>query len=178
MSKEFVVLVNEQDQEIGLEEKLAAHEKALLHRAFSLFVFNSKGEMLIHQRAANKYHCPNLWTNAVCSHPRQGETLQEALKRRSKEELNLNLVEQPTKLFEFIYKAKFDNGLTEHEYDHVFAITSDEQPRIVPEEVQDFKYLLPTQIEQEIEKNPEKFTYWFRKAFPKVIEKWSSLVMK
>src|SRR4249919_2599143 len=112
-----VILVNEQNEAIGTMEKMEAHRKALLHRAFSVFIFNSKGEMLLQQRALNKYHSGGLWTNACCSHPRPGELIEDAATRRLKEELGF---ETPLKkIFQFTYQASFDNGLTEHEFDHV-----------------------------------------------------------
>ncbi len=115
-----VILVNELDEAIGSMEKMEAHEKALLHRAFSVFLFNKNGEMLLQKRAATKYHSPSLWTNACCSHPMPGETTEQAALRRLKEELGFTTNVQ--KAFHFTYKAVFDNGLTDHEFDHVFVV--------------------------------------------------------
>ena len=137
--EEQVILVNEKDEPIGLMGKMEAHEKGLLHRAFSVFVFNSKQEVLLQQRAACKYHSPNLWTNTCCSHPRAGETNQQAGERRLQEEMGLQVPLR--EVFSFIYKAPFDNGLTEHEYDHVLVGYSDAQPQINPEEVASWKWL-------------------------------------
>ena len=119
--QEEVILVNERDEPTGTMEKMEAHRNAILHRAFSIFIFNAKGEMLLQQRAKNKYHSPGLWTNACCSHPRPGEEIKEAATRRLKEELGF--VAELTKIFEFTYRHEFDNGLTEYEFDHVFTGT-------------------------------------------------------
>ncbi|MBS4064591.1 MAG: isopentenyl-diphosphate Delta-isomerase, partial [Chitinophagaceae bacterium] len=131
---ELVILVNEADEEIGFMEKMEAHEKALLHRAFSVFVFNSSGEMLLQQRASEKYHSANLWTNTCCSHPRPGESVAQAANRRLKEEMGFQTPLQ--KAFDFVYKAPFDNGLTEYEFDHVFIGTYEGSIEMNPSEVQ------------------------------------------
>ena len=135
--EEFVILVDEKDNQLGLMPKMEAHEKAVLHRAFSVFIFNSKGELMLQQRAAHKYHSPLLWTNTCCSHQRDGETNIEAGERRLVEEMGFktNLKE----IFSFVYKAPFDNGLTEHELDHVMVGYFDGLPEINPEEVASFK---------------------------------------
>ncbi|WP_246175236.1 isopentenyl-diphosphate Delta-isomerase, partial [Tenacibaculum aiptasiae] len=138
--KEQVILVDEQDNPIGLMEKIEAHEKALLHRAFSVFVFNSKGELMLQQRAAEKYHSPLLWTNTCCSHQRDGETSLEAGKRRLQEEMGF--VCELEEVFWFIYKAPFDNGLTEHELDHVMVGKFEGEPEINKEEVEAYKWML------------------------------------
>ena len=157
--EEQVILVNEKDEPIGLMGKMEAHEKGLLHRAFSVFVFNSKQEVLLQQRAACKYHSPNLWTNTCCSHPRVGETNQQAGERRLQEEMGLQVPLQ--EVFSFIYKAPFDNGLTEHEYDHVLIGYSDAQPQINPEEVASWKWLSLEAIKEDILQAPERYTAWF-----------------
>jgi len=165
---EQVVLVNELDEQIGVMEKMEAHEKALLHRAISVFIFNSKGEMLLQKRAAKKYHSAGLWTNACCSHPRPAETAAEAAHRRLKEELGF---ETPLrKAFDFTYKAPFDNGLTEHEFDHVF--TGIYEGRIYPEadEVQDYCFKPMEEIENALELKNDHFTIWFKIAYPLVRE--------
>ena len=161
--EEQVILVNEKDEPIGLMGKMEAHEKGLLHRAFSVFVFNSKQEVLLQQRAACKYHSPNLWTNTCCSHPRAGETNQQAGERRLQEEMGLQVPLQ--ELFSFIYKAPFDNGLTEHEYDHVLIGYSDAQPQINPEEVASWKWLSLEAIKEDILQAPERYTAWFKIIF-------------
>ena len=161
--EEQVILVNEKDEPIGLMGKMEAHEKGLLHRAFSVFVFNSKQEVLLQQRAACKYHSPNLWTNTCCSHPRAGETNQQAGERRPQEEMGLQVPLQ--EVFSFIYKAPFDNGLTEHEYDHVLIGYSDAQPQINPEEVASWKWLSLEAIKEDILQAPERYTAWFKIIF-------------
>ena len=161
--EEQVILVNEKDEPIGLMGKMEAHEKELRHRAFSVFVFNSKQEVLLQQRAACKYHSPNLWTNTCCSHPRAGETNQQAGERRLQEEMGLQVPLQ--EVFSFIYKAPFDNGLTEHEYDHVLIGYSDAQPQINPEEVASWKWLSLEAIKEDILQAPERYTAWFKIIF-------------
>ena len=161
--EEQVILVNEKDEPIGLMGKMEAHEKGLLHRAFSVFVFNSKQEVLLQQRAACKYHSPNLWTNTCCSHPRAGETNQQAGERRLQEEMGLQVPLQ--EVFSFIYKAPFDNGLTELEYDHVLIVYSDAQPQINPEEVASWKWLSLEAIKEDILQAPERYTAWFKIIF-------------
>ena len=163
--EEKVILVDEQDNPIGLMEKLEAHQKALLHRAFSVFILNDKGEIMLQQRAANKYHSPNLWTNTCCSHPRAGETNQQAGERRLQEEMGLQVPLR--EVFSFIYKAPFDNGLTEHEYDHVLVGYSDAQPQINPEEVASWKWLSLEAIKEDILQAPEQYTAWFKIIFEK-----------
>lgn len=163
---DWVQLVNEQDVEIGVMEKLTAHEQGLLHRALSVFIFNSKGEMLLHQRAAHKYHSALLWTNACCTHPRPSEPLIDAASRRLEEEMGMSA--QVNFAFSFIYKAEFENGLTEYEYDHVFIGNSDSIPSPNKDEVAGYKYLSMEKIEEWIIKSPEDFTIWFRLIFDKI----------
>ena len=161
--EEKVILVNEKDEPIGLMGKMEAHEKGLLHRAFSVFIFNSKQEVLLQQRAACKYHSPNLWTNTCCSHPREGESNLQAGERRLQEEMGMRV--SLKEVFSFIYKAPFDNGLTEHEYDHVLVGYSDLQPRINPEEVASWKWLSLEAIKEDILQAPERYTAWFKIIF-------------
>ncbi|MBV1888096.1 MAG: isopentenyl-diphosphate Delta-isomerase, partial [Urechidicola sp.] len=139
MTVEQVILVNENDEQLGLMEKMEAHEKALLHRAFSVFTFNENGELLLQQRAASKYHSPLLWTNTCCSHQRNGESNIEAGKRRLQEEMGF--VCELKEIFSFVYKAPFDNGLTEHELDHVMTGIYNENPKINKEEVENYKWM-------------------------------------
>lgn len=167
---EQVILVNEADEEIGFMEKMEAHEKALLHRAFSVFVFNSSGEMLLQQRASEKYHSANLWTNTCCSHPRPGETVAAAADRRLVEEMGFQAPLQ--KAFDFVYKAPFDNGLTEYEFDHVFIGTYEGVIEPNPLEVQAHAFRSFDAIESLIQSDPGQFTSWFLIAFPKVKAWW------
>jgi isopentenyl-diphosphate Delta-isomerase len=160
--KDYVVLVDENDNEIGIAEKMEAHEKALLHRAFSVFIFNSQGQMLLQQRAAHKYHSPNLWTNSCCSHPRPNESVIDAAKRRLKEEIGLSV--KLEKKFDFVYRTDFDNNLTEYEYDHVFIGYSNNDPKINPEEVRNFKWKTVSEIKTDIILFPNTFTSWFKIA--------------
>jgi isopentenyl-diphosphate delta-isomerase len=158
--KEQVVLVDEQDNATGTMEKIEAHEKGLLHRAFSVLLFNDKDELLLQQRAFNKYHCPGLWTNTCCSHPYADENTLTAAKRRLKEEMGIECSLQ--KVFDFIYKAAFDNGLTEHEFDHVFFGRFSGTPVINPKEVAGWKYLSLNNLKKEMTQDPESYTPWFK----------------
>ena len=164
-----IILVNELDEPIGSMGKMEVHEKALLHRAFSIFLFNKKGNMLLQQRAATKYHSPSLWTNACCSHPMPGETTERAASRRLQQELGITTV--LTKAFHFTYKAVFDNGLTEHEFDHVFVGEYDGEMSLNKEEVKDVCYKAMSEIKLELNNNPIAYTAWFKIAFP-LLEKW------
>lgn len=163
-----VILVNEADIPIGAMEKLEAHQKARLHRAFSVFVFNTRGDLLLQQRADNKYHSPGLWTNTCCSHPNPGEDTEAAAQRRLGEEMGFQT--RLVKAFDFIYQAPFDNGLTEHEFDHVFVGRHDGEILPNKEEVKDYCYQSPTEIESAMESHPQKYTVWFHIAFPKLME--------
>lgn len=158
--EEFVVLVNPEDEVLGLMEKQQAHVNGLLHRAFSIFLFNSKGEMLLQKRAAEKYHSPNQWTNAVCSHPRNGETYLDGAKRRLKEELGITA--DLSEKFNFIYKADVGEGLWEHELDHVFVGTYEGDFNLNKDEVDDVRYVSMEELDQELTENPEHFTEWFK----------------
>lgn len=159
----MVILVNENDQPIGTMEKMEAHEKAVLHRAFSVFIINQKGEVMLQQRAAHKYHSPLLWTNTCCSHQRVGETNIEAGMRRLQEEMGFQV--SLKELFHFIYKAPFDNGLTEHELDHVMIGYYDAEPNINPEEVESWKWMGIEDIREDMTENPEIYTVWFKIIF-------------
>ena len=161
--EEKVILVNQNDEPIGLMPKMEAHEKALLNRAFSVFVMNDKGEIMLQQRASHKYHSPLLWTNTCCSHQRDGESNIDAGLRRLQEEMGFDT---PLKeVFSFIYKAPFDNGLTEHELDHVMIGHYKGEPVINPEEVADWKSMLPEAIEADMEVHPDQYTAWFKIIF-------------
>ncbi len=163
MQEEQVILVNEQDEQIELMPKMEAHKKAVLHRAFSVFVFNEKGELVLQQRAAEKYHSPLLWTNSCCSHQRNGETNIQAGKRRLMEEMGF--VCELEEVTSFIYKAPFDNGLTEHELDHIMIGYFNEDPKINIEEVESFKWMLLEDVKTDIEVNPTMYTEWFKIIF-------------
>ena len=160
---EQVVLVDEQDHPIGLMEKQAAHIGPHLHRAFSVFIFNSKGELLMQQRALSKYHSPGLWTNTCCSHPRDGETLEEATSRRLMEEMGMTC--EMHEVYTFIYKAPVGQGLTEHEFDHVWIGRSDDTPLINREEVESWKYMSLSDLKKDIQLHPELYTEWFKITF-------------
>ena len=163
---DYVVLVNKKDQEIGTMEKMEAHQKGLLHRAFSVFIFNSKGEMLIHRRALGKYHSPGLWTNTCCSHPRPNETVLDAANRRLDEEMGMG--ESLSEVVSFVYHHKFDNGLVEHEFDHILTGISDALPSINEDEVDSYKYMGIEELEQSMKQNPDDYSIWFKLAYPKL----------
>jgi isopentenyl-diphosphate Delta-isomerase len=168
MAEEKVVLVNEQDEVMGLMNKMEAHEKAVLHRAFSVFIFNNKGETLLQQRATTKYHSPLLWTNACCSHPREGETYEEAALRRMPEEIGLTT--EIEEAFWFIYRADVGQGLTEHELDHVFIGYSNDEPELNPEEACNYKWMKAEDVKNDIASNPDLYTEWFKIIFNKYYE--------
>jgi isopentenyl-diphosphate delta-isomerase len=159
---EEVVLVDAQDAPLGTMEKMEAHRRGLLHRAFSVFLFHPNGDMLIHRRAKEKYHSGGLWTNACCSHPRQGETTEEAAHRRMMEELGIDC--SIDEKFSFIYRAELDKGLIEHELDHVFFGQFNGNLRPNPEEVMDWKFISTEELEAKLAAHPEKFTEWFKIA--------------
>jgi isopentenyl-diphosphate Delta-isomerase len=150
-------------------EKLEAHQKGILHRAFSIFIFNSKHEMLLQKRAAKKYHSAGLWSNACCSHPHPHEEVKFAALRRLREEMGFSSPLE--KAFDFVYKISFDNGLTENEFDHVFVGTFDGEIKANPEEIDDYTYRSMTEIKQDLLDNPGRYTAWFRIAFPR-LEAW------
>ena len=171
MVTEEVILVNEKDEQTGVMEKMEAHRKGLLHRAFSVFIFNDKGEMLLQQRALSKYHSPSLWSNACCSHPVPSEEIKAAAHRRIIEELGINI--PLDKQFHFIYKAELDNGLTEYEFDHVFTGSYDLMPDFNSDEVQDCCYKSMEAIKSSLLTHPQKFTEWFKIVFPDIENWWS-----
>ena len=159
-AEELVVLINENDEVLGLMNKLEAHENGLLHRAFSVFLFNSKGEMLLQKRAASKYHSPNQWTNAVCSHPRNEESYKDAALRRLNEELGITT--EITEKFHFIYKADVGGNLWEHELDHVFIGEYEGNFNLNQDEVSEVRYISMEDLNIEVSSNPENFTEWFK----------------
>jgi len=161
-----LILVDEHDNPIGKLDKTSVHEQGLLHRAFSLFVFNSKGEILLQQRADHKYHSAGLWSNACCSHPRFGEELNTAVQRRLLDEMGMDC--DPMFVFSFLYRVEFDNGLVEHEFDHVFFDVLEALPSINLEEVKSYKYMSMDNLEKELLSNPAYYTEWFKLCIPQV----------
>ena len=165
-----VILVDFQDNAIGVMEKMMAHETGKLHRAFSIFIFNDKEELLLHRRALTKYHSPGLWTNTCCSHPMPGEDVLAAAHRRLKEEMGMECT--LVKSFDFIYHAELDNDLIEHEFDHVFFGRSNESPVINAEEVCEWKWMKLYDLYIDSQLNAEKYTAWFKIALPQVMKQF------
>jgi len=169
---EIMILVDEHDNPIGTMEKMEAHRRGLLHRAFSCFVFNDRRETLIQRRAANKYHNPGIWANTCCSHPRPGENIIEAVKRRMPEELGFAIA-NPRELMWFIYKAEFPNGLTEHELDHVvIAEYNGESIKQNPDEVAEIRWISRKDLEAEVAANPENFSFWLKRILELNVLPW------
>ena len=158
---ERVILVDANDNEIGTEEKLLAHELGKLHRALSILIFNSQSKLLLQKRAECKYHCGGLWSNTCCSHPRPGESVEDAASRRLKEEMGMDC--ELKKKFSFRYRAEFENGLTEHEIDHVLIGRCDAEPILNPEEVGEYKWVDMEELNKDILQNSDDYTPWFRK---------------
>ena len=165
MNEEQVILVDESDRQLGLMPKMEAHEKGVLHRAFSVFLFNDDNELMLQQRAAHKYHSPLLWTNTCCSHQRDGESSIEAGKRRLMEEMGIEA--ELTEATTFIYKAPFDNGLTEHELDHILTGRFNGEPSINREEVVSWKWMALEDVKSDMMENPDLYTAWFKIIFDK-----------
>ena len=163
MSKENVILVDEKDNQVGLMPKLEAHEKGLLHRAFSIFIFNSDYKLLLQKRASSKYHSGGLWTNTCCSHPRDGEDTMDAASRRLYEEMGIKT--SLRKVHEFIYRAELDNNLIENEFDHVFYGIYNDDPVLNTDEADDFKWIDMETLKNDIDNNPDQYTVWFKIAF-------------
>jgi len=168
MKEEFVILVNENDVETGIMEKMQAHKEGKLHRAFSVFILNEKNEMLLQKRAAHKYHSAGLWSNACCSHPRPKEETVLAAVRRLDEEIGL----RDCKLehaFSFLYKTSLENGLSEHEFDHVFIGRSNQAPQLNFDEASEIKYIALDALELDMIENSDQYSYWFKKAMPDLL---------
>jgi len=166
MVEQQVILVDTNNRKIGVEEKIKAHKEGKLHRAFSIFIFNSNGELLIQQRAKTKYHSGGLWSNSVCSHPKPNETYQQAVHRRLKEEMGFDC--KLKKLFCFIYNMGFQNGLIENEYDCVFIGKFDGIPKPNHKEIMDYKWIYLKELKQDIIKNPNKYTIWLKIALKRI----------
>ena len=156
----MVILVDKDDNEVGTMEKMEAHRKGELHRAFSVLVFNSKGEMLLQKRAKSKYHSGGLWTNACCSHPLPGEKMEATIKRRVQEEIGIDIT--PTFSYKFLYKTPLDQNLIEHELDHVFVAEYNDQPRLNSAEAEDWKYVSLAWLREDVNENPATYTHWFK----------------
>jgi isopentenyl-diphosphate Delta-isomerase len=157
---ESVILVDVNDNQVGTMEKMEAHHSGALHRAFSILLFNSKGEMLIQKRAGSKYHSGGLWTNACCSHPKPGERIEDATRSRLKHEMGIDL--QTSFSYKFIYRAELNSNLVEHELDHVFTGIFDGRPKVNPEEVEDWKFININDLKKDVQANPQNYTPWFR----------------
>jgi len=165
---DILILVNDQDQQIGSEEKQAAHTKGLLHRAFSLFLLDENGDMLLQQRAHDKYHSGGIWSNACCSHPRDGEAIETAVARRLLDEMGISC--DAEKKLEVVYKLDVGGGLIEHEYNHTFVGQVSRSTQITPhpEEVAAVKWISLADLESDLEAHPDKYSSWFRLLYPKV----------
>jgi isopentenyl-diphosphate Delta-isomerase len=163
---EEVILVNEKDEVIGRAEKLDAHERGMLHRAFSVFLFNNKNELLLQQRALHKYHSPGLWTNTCCSHPRPDEDIIDSAKRRCKEEMGIEVISL-NNAFSFLYKVAFENGLIEHEFDHVLVGKHNVDPNVNSNEVANFKWISLNELKQDVALNGSFYTEWFKLCYEK-----------
>lgn len=168
INQEHVILVDHNDHQIGTMEKMEAHRQGVLHRAFSVFLFNDNGDLLLQQRALSKYHSAGLWTNTCCSHPRPGESTGDAAFRRLKEEMGITAPLE--KAFSFIYKVRFDNDLFEHELDHILIGTFNGIPEVNPEEVNAYKWVSPIEIRKRMESNPEEYTAWFKICFEEMFD--------
>lgn len=164
---EEVIYVDEQDREVGKGEKLEAHRQGVLHRALSVFVFNSKGELMLQKRAKGKYHSAGLWSNTCCSHPRPGEDTASAARRRLKEEMGF--VTDLRHVHHLLYRTAFPNGLIENEYDHMFIGESEAIPMLNPEEAEAWKWMSPEAIKQDMTKHPDSYSYWFRLAWNDIL---------
>ena len=174
MNEERVILVDELDNEVGTMEKMEAHRKGILHRAFSVFVFNENGELLLQKRASSKYHSGGLWTNTCCSHPRENESVLDAAHRRIVEEMGFD-TDLEVK-FQFIYRKNLDNNLIEHELDHVLFGKYNAKPEINLEEAEDYCYISIEELKKSIISEPEKYTEWFKICFEEVSQKHSEFI--
>lgn len=163
---EKLILVDKNDCQIGIEEKIKTHKLGLLHRAFSIFIFNSNGELMLQKRDKNKYHCGGLWSNTCCSHPREGENVLEAAHRRLQEEMGLDC--ELKQINSFIYQIAFENGLIENEFDHIIIGKYDKIPKLNSDEAEDWKWIDLKKLKDDIKINPKKYTYWLITALKKI----------
>ena len=168
------MIVDQNGRPLGTMDKLAAHQSGTLHRAFSVFVFNAKGQLLLQQRALDKYHSGGLWTNTCCSHPYLGELVVDAAHRRLREEMGMDC--ELTELFQFTYRHEFENGLTEHEFDHVFIGISDQKPQLNPAEVAAIKYMDTDELMLELAGQPDRYTAWFKLCLDRVVESYHQFI--
>lgn len=175
VKQENVILVDQEDKVLGIMEKMEAHRKGLLHRAFSIYLFNSKGQILLQKRAGSKYHSGGLWTNTCCSHPRPEESIEDAARRRLKEEMGIET--QLNEICSFTYKVELDKGMTEHELLHVFTGSYEKEPQINPEEAEGWGYFDVPFILKDMHNNPDKYTEWFRITIPLIFDKNGNLNM-
>jgi isopentenyl-diphosphate delta-isomerase len=166
--KDRIILVDKKDKEIGTELKMKAHEDGKLHRAFSIFIFNHKGDLFLQKRSSKKYHSGGLWTNTCCSHPNSGETIMFAAHRRLKEEMGFGC--DLREIFSFVYKVKLNQKITEHEFDHILIGKFDGQPKININEVEDSKLASLDFLISDVKQHPDHYTYWFKKCYKKVIK--------
>ncbi len=171
--KDCVVLVDRMGREIGTQEKIQAHREGNLHSAFSIFIFNAIGELLLQRRARTKYHSAGLWTNTCCSHPRPGESYYNAARRRLNEEMGFD--SELTELFSFIYRIQLNNNLFEHELDQVFIGHYNGQPTPNPDEVDDWKWMNISALKQDVQETPENYTYWFKLTLDRVVEQYQKI---
>ena len=173
---EKIILVDKNDKEIGTGEKLKVHKEGKLHRAFSIFIFNSQGQMLIQKRNSNKYHSGGLWSNTCCSHPRAGKALTEEIHERLKQEMGFDT--DLKEIFSFIYKVRFDNNLYEHEFDHVYIGRYDNDPKPNPQEAEECKWIPISELTCDTKRNPDDYTYWFKAALERVLLNLDKLNIK
>lgn len=165
VTRSDIILVDERDRPIGVSDKLTPHRTGALHRAFSVFIFNSKGELMLQKRARGKYHSGGLWTNTCCSHPRPGETVRHAARRRLKEEMGFAV--SLREVFQFTYRTKFSNGLIEHEYDHVLVGRFDGVAHPDPAEVEDWKWISLSALRRAVNRHPRRYSFWLKQALPR-----------
>ncbi len=159
-----VILVDESDNQVGVMEKLEAHKRGVLHRAITVYVFNTAGELLLQRRASTKYHCGGLWSNTCCGHPQPGETTENAARRRLQEEMGIGC--ELRFQFNFQYRLTLPGGMTENEYGHIYFGVSDECPVLNPEEADNFGYQTLAEVEKDIAVRPGRYTPWFTLVFP------------